>query len=1113
MRRAAVLAASLALLVGSLAAPVSAREPSAFTVQPLADTGATIVASRSASGQIAQSDPALLARTDDSPVNVFVKVDVDAAATYAGGIAGLPATSPSVTGKKLKQNKAAVAAYRAYVSRVNEATIERIQAAVPGAEVVGSYDVAYGGVVVRIPASAARTLLAIPEVVAVQEDKLEQALTDTTPTFIGATEAWKSLGGPTKAGQGVIVGVIDTGIWPEHPSFSDPGIPFPGGGPYACEFGDGTDPALGPAFTCNDKLVGAYAFTDTYMTVIGAGPDEYCDPVTKECSARDADGHGTHTASTAAGSPVSSAVLFGVERGPISGMAPGASIIAYHVCLAQGCFNSDSVDAVEQAILDGVDVINFSISGGSNPYTDAVELAFLDAFEAGISVNASAGNSGPGAGTAAHGGPWVTTVGASTSNRAFLTTATVADGGASLALTGTSIAPALSSATPVVVASPDPFCNTPLAPGSVTGKVVVCERGSASGRAQKGYNVLQGGAAGMILYNQAPNVTDLETDNHYLPAVQIQYADGQALLTFLAAHPGATATWATGSKTTVPGDVMASFSSRGPVGNDFLKPDVTAPGVSILAGHSPVHMPPPDGVALGPQGELFQAIAGTSMSSPHSAGVSALVKAAHPDWSPAMIKSALMTSSVQGVVKEDGSTPATPYDRGAGSIRADRAINPTFVLDVSGADYEASFADRLGRVDLNLPSIQQRDFTGSLTTTRTITNVTGRGQPFSVATTAPAGYSISVSPPVGSVDPGLSLTLTITIDGRAAPTGLAFGQITVQPRRAGATPVVMPIAINKVDSSAVSFSHSCDATEIALGTSAHCSISAQNLTATPAMPVISVAGPTNGKLAIQNAAGATGITPVGNGFTWTGTLSPALAPPVLSITPGGSPAGGYLPLSAFGIAPIGGVGDETISNFNVPAFLYGGETYTRVGLVSDGYVVIGGGTSADVDFVPDTFPNLARPNNVVAPLWTDLNPAQGGAMRIGILTDGVDSWLVADWEEVVVYGTAQKQSFQVWLQLGSTEGVFMAHGTITPPWPVDGMTAGAENRDGTSGQNLTPASDTDWTVTLGGPIPGGSVALTYDAFGRNLGTFTTTASMTSDVAVGTNIKPISITVK
>jgi subtilisin family serine protease len=209
-----------------------------------------------------------------------------------------------------------------------------------------------------------------------------------------------------------VVGVLDTGVWPESPFFvAKPGEPAPPRplSAYHCDFGDGFDVGhLGPTFACNNKLIGAYNFTQTYMANVGSNGQEFCNNGTDACSARDSEGHGTHTSSTAAGDCVTSAILYGVERGPVCGIAPGAHVIMYRVCLAQGCFSSDSVAAVQQAIADGVNVINFSISGGAQPYSDPVELAFLDATNAGISVNAAAGNSGPGAATADHGGPWVT---------------------------------------------------------------------------------------------------------------------------------------------------------------------------------------------------------------------------------------------------------------------------------------------------------------------------------------------------------------------------------------------------------------------------------------------------------------------------------------------------------------------------------------------------------------------------------------------------------------------------------------------------------------------------------------------------------------------------------
>ena len=256
--------------------------------------------------------------------------------------------------------------------------------------------------------------------------------------------------------------------------------------------------------------------------MFGAEPGEYCNNVTGACSARDSEGHGTHTASTAAGDPVSSTPLFGIDRGPISGIAPGAHVIAYRICLEQGCFPSDSVAAVQQAILDGVDVINYSISGGGQPYTDPVELAFLDAFNAGISVNASAGNAGPGAATADHGGPWVTTVGASSSNRAHQTTLhLVASNGDRLNLVGSTITPGIGS-TPVVLATSipgvDALCVNPIPAGAATGKIVACQRGP--NRVLKSFNVMNGGGVGMILYNAG--LEFVMTDNHWVPSIHIE---------------------------------------------------------------------------------------------------------------------------------------------------------------------------------------------------------------------------------------------------------------------------------------------------------------------------------------------------------------------------------------------------------------------------------------------------------------------------------------------------------------------------------------------------------------------------------------------------------------
>jgi Subtilase family/PA domain/Fibronectin type-III domain len=1088
----------------------------------------TFTAAKSNSGQLAKTDRSLLGQTSSKPVSVMIKYDLDATASYMGGINGLRATSPRVTGKPLASNPTAVKAYERYANGKIQTLNARVRAAVPSAKIGLWFQTAYGGVAATVPANQVGKLLSIPGVVAVQKDSLQKPLDDNT-SFIGATNVWPSLGGNTTAGSNVVFGDIDTGVWPENPMLAqkagEPAPPRPLSA-YACDFGDGSDVAhLGPTFTCNNKLIGAHNDTQTYMSVLGSDGQEFCNNTTLQCSARDSEGHGTHTTTTAAGDCVSSAVLYGVERGPVCGIAPGAHVIEYRVCLSQGCFSADSVNAVEQAIADGVNVINFSISGGADPYTDPVELAFLDATNAGISVNAAAGNSGPGAGTSDHGGPWVTTVGAVTGPRSFTSTLHLtADGGATLDVPGVTLTNGITSPTPVVLASSlpgeDPLCQSTLAAGTATGKVVVCERG-INGRIDKGRRVLAGGAAGMILYNTAAT-TDLESDNHYLPAIQTQY-DSNAIANFVSTHTNVMATWAQGTASPSQADIMASFSSRGPVGS-WVKPDVVAPGVQVLAGTTP--QPDQTTADNGPPGNLFMAIAGTSMATPHSAGSSILVKAAHPSWTPEEIKSALMTSSVQDVVKEDGTTPASVFDDGAGSIRVDRAVNPTLVFNETYPDFVAAGGDTLDRIDLNIPSVDDTTFSGNVTTHRTAINVTGKQQNLAVQITEPAGVTITVGNKNHDLHftAGQTQTFPIAISAPDVANGQYEARIDLVPAKGGNT-VTIPVAFVKTQGT-VTLTNSCSPASFAAKTgSSHCTVTAQNLGSVAANTSVSVAPRESGKpLQYKNVGAPGSVVGSGQGVQWSGTLTPALAPPVSSITPGGEPYG-YVPLSSLGVTPIAGVGDETISNFGVPAFYFGGEQYSSVGIVSNGYVVIGGGDSNDVNFIPQTFPNAARPNNVVAPFWTDLNPSFGGNMYIAVINDGAQEWIVADWEAVRNYDTADTHTFEVWIRVPGftipagpgSEQITMAYGANgvqDPDNPPGDSNWGAENRDGSSGISLAayPGDGTERQVNMGTPTPGGSVSIPFDITSKKTGTWHSDASMTSDQTKGTTIVPQALTV-
>ena len=1106
MRRYLVVFAVAALAVAALAPSATAGDPQGLTARPGAlSHDSYYTSAKSQSGRLAQSDQQLISRTDSKIVSVMVKLDVDAVASYRGGVANLRPTSPSTTGQTLKSSDVAVKAYTAYVASQAQAVRKAALKSIPSIKFGQVFTVVYGGFEARLPANQAKNLLKLSGVAAVQADTIEHPLVDYSAHFIGADAVWPGLGGSVHAGQGTILGDIDTGIWPEHPMLADDGIPYPGGGPYACDFGLSGEVGDN-AFTCNDKMLGAYALLQTNLLATGPGlSGEFC-PDVDHCSARDADGHGTHTSTTAAGDLVSSAVTLGVERGPVSGVAPGASVIEYRVCDTDGCFTSDSVAAVQQAILDGVDVINFSISGGANAYTDAVELAFLDAYAAGIEVNASAGNSGPDASTSDHAGPWTNTIGASTWDKAFSSTLHLtADGGASLNVPGVTLTDGISTPTPVVLASDEPYsdalCINPADPDTFTGDIVVCERGT-NARIEKGYNVLQGGAAGFILYNTA--VTDLESDSHFLPAIHVNDPTS-SIAAFASGHTGVMATWAPGTLAPALGDEMASFSSRGPVG-DFIKPDVTAPGVQILAGDSPDHLFDP-AAGLGPNGEYYQAIAGTSMSSPHASGTALLIKAAHPSWTPGQIKSAEMTSAVHDVVKEDGTTPADPFDDGAGAIRANRAVTPTVTFDVSPIDYYASSSDPLHRIDLNLPSINDASLQGAVTTTRTATNVTNRPQTLVIHT---KGAGISVSRHKMTIPAGQSRSFSVTIDASKLSDGQHFGSITLNPRRAGFRNATLPVAFNKQPSSAVTFDNECDTTSLSVGNSASCEVSATNLSNQDAHVSLQVNAWQNRVTKITNYSPARKL---GNGFTYTTTLSPAIAPAIESLD---SPSDqSFLEIGNGADSHVAGypvtASDESIDNWFVDSFNYGDETYDEIGVVSNGYIVVGGGTSSDVLYIPQDIPDPNAPNNVLAPYWTDLNPTFGGSVWINEIYDGTNVWIIVEFQDVAVYTSMEPRTFEVRIDTNLGPGgehIAYTYQTVGAGEP-SGLVVGAENRDGTSAVELA-APDVGTVPDLGGyvvvagsPTPGGTAAVDYEVLGKHPGRSMVTALMQSDQTLGT----------
>ncbi len=1086
----------MGLLLSSLAQGIAAQDGAEGTTAPqpehlfipyISNTEANnLQAEEEVQPEAEIDDSGVLTATEGS-VSLLSSESTDKAAIAAANAAGAGDIHP-------------VSLIITFDSSVN---VEKLDT-VPNGKIVHRYTHVFNGISAITPSANLAAIAGMGGVTGVYLDKLQHIDTDASPAFIGAPTVWKALGGQKSAGEGVVVGVLDTGIWPEHPSFADPDpsgkrYAAPAHRPAKCDFGSAVTGDA--AFTCNNKLIGAYRFMDTYEGVVGLLPNEYK-------SARDDNGHGTHTASTSAGNGGVRANIFGVDRGIISGIAPRAQIIAYKICGDQGCFGSDSAAAVEQAITDGVNVINFSISGGANPYGDAVELAFLNAYDHGIFVAASAGNSGPGLDTTDHRGPWVTTVAASTSNRAFVSTVNLkASNGDILKLKGSSVMGGISTPTPVVIA-PDPVCG-PQPAGTFTGKIVVCTRGAGGlGRVAKGFNVLQAGGVGMILRN--PTIQDTETDNHFLPAVHLDGPDGDKLIAFMNAHTGVTATFTPGVKADADGDIMASFSSRGGPGQTLgvSKPDVTAPGVQILAGASPLHVD----LAAGPNGQLFQAIAGTSMSSPHVAGAGALIKALHPNWTPGQIKSALMTTATyKKVVKEDGKTAATSFEYGSGRIDLSAAGAPLITFDASAADFRA-LKDTLWNA--NYPSFYHPGLPGAITVQRTVKDVSGKKREWDLKTKTDKDDWQIMLPEHFDVPANGQMTFNITIDARNVPIGQVRQGVIIMTH--DNTTLHIPVTFVR-GQAPVALSKSCTPDSFKAKTeSTTCTITMQNTTFNNANVNLVDHLPDSLKVVPGTLVGGTQLNSKTVGFQ--GVLAGA-SPSIVNVathTPDASPAG-YIPLSGLGVPPIAGVGDDTITNFTVPAFVYAGEVWTTIGVVSNGYIVVGGGTAADLQFDNTNLPDAALANNILAPFWTDLNPTGGGTISLATLTDGVNSWLVIDWAGVVNFGETQPNTFEIWIGVDGTEEISFTYGDVTGG-AGGNLTVGAENKFGNSGGAVyyshsgattvgTAPSNGGYSVgvTSVPGTPGAIQTVSFQLKSSDKGKWQNCAELTSDLFQGTAI--------
>ncbi|KAJ0881978.1 putative cucumisin [Helianthus annuus] len=671
-----------------------------------------------------------------------------------------------------------------------------------------SYTTAYHGFSASLDLEQVEALRQSDSVLGVYEDTLYQLHTTRTPEFLGIQDElglWtgQQLNAPA---HDVIIGVLDTGVWPESRSFDDAGMPaVPSRWRGQCEEGEDFKPTV-----CNKKLIGARKFSKGFRLAAGVISKEKDSP-------RDQDGHGTHTSTTAAGSQVANASLFGFASGTARGMAVHARVATYKVCWKTGCFGSDILAGMDRAISDGVDVLSMSLGGGSAPYyRDTIAIGAFKAMEMGVFVSCSAGNSGPAKTSLANVAPWIMTVGAGTLDRDFPAYAILGNGKRA---TGVSLYSGKGMGDKPVelvyfTGNSSNLClSGSLQPEAVRGKVVFCDRG-VNPRVEKGQVVKEAGGIGMILGNTAESGEELVADSHLLPAVAVGRKTGDEIREYLKteANPMALLRFGGTVLGVKPSPVVAAFSSRGPnmVTTQILKPDVIGPGVNILAGWS--EGIGPTGLETDTRKTQFNIMSGTSMSCPHISGLAALLKAAHPGWSPSAIKSALMTTAytldnTRSPLRDAaGGQPSTPWAHGAGHVDPHKAISPGLVYDISTEEYIAfvcslgydikqvqavvnrpnmtACTKRLGDPGrLNYPSFSVLFGKSRVVRyTRQLTNVGAAGSVYNVEAEAPQGVEVRVKPKqlvFKNVGDRMRYTVTfVSQRQQRGGSGDAFGSIT-----------------------------------------------------------------------------------------------------------------------------------------------------------------------------------------------------------------------------------------------------------------------------------------------------------------------------------------------
>jgi len=740
----------------------------------------------------------------------------DPVASYRGGMAGFAAPPRIAIGRKAGKpdlRSAEAHAYVQYLAQRQSAFIAEVESAIGRpVEVVAKMQHALNGVILELDDAEAARIAQRADVELVERDRMMELHTDRGPAFIGAPSIWdgSASGGLETQGEGIVAAVLDTGINWQSPAFAATGpldgylhVNPNGSGNYLglC----GPTPPNADLGRCNDKLIGMYNFTSSSSTRSG----------------EDLDGHGSHTASTVGGNHWEAP--FGGGTFLISGVAPHANVISYKVCTT-GCSTAASSQATNQAVADGADVLNFSISGGTSPWTDSVSIAFRNAVDAGVFVAASAGNDGPVAGSVNHVEPWVETVAASTKDNVVAFR---------FNLTGPGTPPPETQGLPLRPAAPPlptgdivnvPIVRSPtfadgsndgcsaFAPGTFTGEappdpdvvfadgfdgeaepaqvgaiavLSLDQNASNCGSVARRAAALAAGAVGVIFVDR--DFINLGASDTSWSMLRADWDAAWAQIQTDPAHAAASLLLPA-SSFPQRGDVVADFSSRGPRANSgqfLIKPNITAPGVDILAAYTAT-----EGGATSTALEN-----GTSMSGPHTAGSAVLIRAVHPDWTPTEVRSALnMTAKIDGLIRADGSA-VDVWDLGSGRVDLTRAALAGLVLDETAANFLAANPSSGGTLaTLNLAEFTSANCATTCSFTRTVRSTTVVDQVYTIAV---SGIPATPSTTILAVAAGATESFDLLVDGSGLPSGWNFGEVTLTPDNAVQPVLRMPIAIRR----------------------------------------------------------------------------------------------------------------------------------------------------------------------------------------------------------------------------------------------------------------------------------------------------------------------------